>query len=54
MAVATGKKLVWTYFDVPDYIDAGTSTLEVVANGIASKPFNVTVSSARARKARTH
>ncbi len=46
MAVATGKKVVWTYFDVPNYIDAGASTLEVVANGIASKPFDVTVSSA--------
>jgi hypothetical protein len=43
MAVATGKKLVSTNFDVPQTMDAGASTLVVVANGIASKPVNVTV-----------
>ncbi|MGC1380244.1 MAG: hypothetical protein WA814_04390 [Candidatus Baltobacteraceae bacterium] len=43
MAVATGSKLVWTYFDVPSEIGAGASSLAVVANGIASKPVNVTV-----------
>jgi hypothetical protein len=47
MGVATGTKLVWTYFDVPKKIDAGTSTLEVVANGIASKPVKVSVSGSR-------
>lgn len=44
MGVATGSKLVWTYFDVPAGIEEGASTLEVVANGIASRPVNVTVS----------
>jgi hypothetical protein len=43
MGVATGSKLVWTYFDVPKSIDAGASTLEVVANGIPSKAVDVTV-----------
>ncbi len=41
MGVATGSKLVWTYFDVPAHIDAGASTLEVIANGIASHPVTV-------------
>jgi len=50
MGVATGSKLVWTYFDVPAGIGSGASTLAVVANGIASKPVNVTVSSARRRR----
>jgi hypothetical protein len=49
MGVATGSKLVWTYFDVPATIGSGASTLEVVANGIASKPVNVTVSGSRRR-----
>jgi hypothetical protein len=44
MGVATGSKQVWTYFDVPPGIAAGTSTLEVVANGVASKPVRVTIS----------
>jgi hypothetical protein len=43
MGVATGSKLVWTYFDVPRGIAKGASTLQVVANGIASKAVNVTV-----------
>ena len=43
MGVATGSKKVWTYFDVPAGIAKGSSTLVVVANGIASKPVNVTV-----------
>lgn len=47
MAVATGSKIVSTNFDVPSSIGSGVSTLEVVANGIASKPVKVTVSSAR-------
>lgn len=50
MGVATGKKVVWTYFDVPSSIGSGASTLQVVANGIASKAVNVTVSSARRRR----
>ena len=52
MGVATGSKLVWTYFDVPSGIESGASTLVVVTNGIASKPVNVTVSGARARTQR--
>lgn len=43
MGVATGKKLVWTYFDVPKAIRAGGAHMEVVANGIASKPVKITV-----------
>lgn len=49
MGVATGTKPVWTYFDVPKSIGSGPSTLEVVANGIASKAIKVTVK-ASARK----
>ncbi len=49
MGVATGSKLVWTYFDVPSKIGTGASTLVVVANGIASKPVDVTVSGSRKR-----
>jgi len=44
MGVATGSKLVWTYFDVPSGIDTGASHLVVVANGIPSKSVAVTVS----------
>jgi hypothetical protein len=47
MGVATGSKTVWTYFDVPSTIDNGSSTLVVVANGIASKAANVTISGGR-------
>jgi hypothetical protein len=49
MGVATGKKRVWTYFDVPSEIGSGASMLEVVANGIASQPVNVTVSANKRR-----
>lgn len=47
MGIATGAKLVWTYFDVPPTIESGASMLVVVANGIASKPVEVTVSSGK-------
>jgi hypothetical protein len=47
MGVATGSKSVSTSFDVPSSIGSGASTLVVIANGIASKPVNLTVSSAR-------
>ncbi|MGA8473741.1 MAG: hypothetical protein WB681_01620 [Candidatus Cybelea sp.] len=47
MGVATGAKLVWTYFDVPKTISTGAARLEVVANGIASKPVKIVVSTAR-------
>jgi hypothetical protein len=43
MGVATGSLLVWTYFDVPKRMTPGPGTLEVIANGIASKPVSVTV-----------
>ena len=45
MGVATGSKAVWTYFDVPKTIAKGNARLEVIANGIASKPVTVTISS---------
>lgn len=47
MGVATGSKTVWTYFDVPSSMENGASRLVVVANGIPSKPVNVTVSGGR-------
>ncbi len=43
MGVATGTKIVNTQFDVPSTIETGASSLEVVANGIASTPVNVTI-----------
>jgi hypothetical protein len=42
MGVASNKK-VYTYFDVPAGIDCGNATLEVVANGIPSKPHKIKV-----------
>jgi hypothetical protein len=47
MGVATAEKLVWTYFDVPQQIETGPSRLEVVANGIASRPVDVSVQALR-------
>ncbi len=47
MAVATGSKKVWTYFDVPSKIASGAASLQVVANGIASKAVDVTVTGSR-------
>jgi hypothetical protein len=43
MGIATGKKLVSTHFNVPTNMETGASQLEVVANGVASKPVAVTV-----------
>ncbi len=43
MGVQTGSKIVSTHFDVPTTMETGASTLEVVANGIPSKPVSVTV-----------
>jgi len=43
MGVATGSTIVSTNFDVPSSIDKGTSTIVVVANGIASAPVTVTI-----------
>jgi hypothetical protein len=43
MAVATGGVPTFTHFDVPAGMEAGPSTLVVVANGIPSPPVNITV-----------
>jgi len=43
MAVATGNAVVSTHFDVPSNMETGSSTLEVVTNGIPSKPQRITV-----------
>jgi hypothetical protein len=43
MGVATGQARVSTNFDVPATAETGSSTLVVVANGIPSKPVNITV-----------
>jgi len=43
MGVATGTKPVSTHFDVPSGTPTGASTLQVVANGIASTAVNVTI-----------
>jgi len=43
MAVATGTRATLTHFDVPSGIETGASTIEVVANGIASGPVAVNV-----------
>ena len=43
MAVATGSATVSTNFDVPQAAETGESKLEVVTNGIPSKPVSVTV-----------
>jgi hypothetical protein len=43
MGVATGSLPVSTNFDVPAAAETGASRLEVVANGIPSKPVNITV-----------
>jgi hypothetical protein len=47
MGVATGSKPVFTYFDVPSKIPSGAATVQVVANGIASKAVDVTVAGSR-------
>jgi len=43
MGVATGSAMVSTNFDVPAAIESGSSTLQVVANGIASAGVAVVV-----------
>ena len=43
MAVATGNKAVSTHFDVPANVETGPSQLFVVANGIPSSPYWITV-----------
>jgi hypothetical protein len=43
MAVATGKTIVSTNFDVPAKMETGASSLEVVTNGIPSRAVSITV-----------
>ena len=43
MGVATGAAIITTHFTVPAGIELGASQLQVVANGIASNPVNVTI-----------
>jgi hypothetical protein len=43
MGVATGSLIVSTHFDVPSSMETGASTLQVVANGIASVAVKVMV-----------
>jgi hypothetical protein len=43
MGVATGPARVSTNFDVPAAAETGSSSLEVVANGIASEPVTIAV-----------
>jgi hypothetical protein len=43
MGVATGSATVSTNFDLPAGMETGASTLEVVANGIPSAGFSITV-----------
>ena len=43
MAIATGNATVSTTFDVPAGVETGASTIQVVANGIASRAKSITV-----------
>jgi hypothetical protein len=43
MGVATGTSPVYTYFDVPANIEGGSSSLQVIANGIPSATATVNV-----------
>lgn len=43
MGVATGDAIVSTHFDVPAGMETGSSSLQVVANGIPSMPATITV-----------
>ena len=43
MAIATGNTPVSTMFDVPAGAETGTSKIQVIANGIPSRPKQVTV-----------
>lgn len=43
MGVATGSTIVSTHFDVPAGIQTGASTLQVIANGIASAAVSITI-----------
>lgn len=48
MGVATGAAVITTNADIPADIDLGDSQLFVIANGIPSKPFDVTIARGRA------
>ena len=43
MAIATGNSIVSTTFDVPAAAETGASSIQVVANGIASKARAITI-----------
>lgn len=43
MGVATGTTIVWTNFDVPATMETGSSSLQVVANGVPSVAASITV-----------
>jgi len=43
MAIATGSAIVSTMVDIPANAEAGSSRFEIVANGIASRPRQVTI-----------
>ena len=43
MAIATGSAIVSTMVDIPANAETGSSRIEVVANGIASRPRRVTI-----------
>ncbi len=44
MGVATGSAIVSTHVDLPSNLELGASKLEIVVNGIASKPETIIVS----------
>jgi hypothetical protein len=44
MGVATGNKMITTNVAIPSDLEPGASELFVVANGIESQPFRVTIS----------
>jgi Kelch motif len=49
MGVATGAAVITTNVDIPSDLASGSYTVEVVANGIPSQPFQVTVGNNRSR-----
>jgi hypothetical protein len=49
MGVATGATVITTIAEIPADIDSGDSSLFVVANGIPSQPFDVTILGANGR-----
>jgi hypothetical protein len=53
MGVATGAAVNTTNVEVPADLEIGDSELFVVANGIPSNPFDVTVSSTLEAQMRT-